>query len=421
MKIGTITLDNATIIENTISGLIVLFVSLLFTIIWWVIKNNYTTIIIWIKRQKLKFFPANFNIALSFEFEEGLNSGNYFEQIKKNLQKNINHTGLNKHIIIKDFSDIHKFSNKNEAESFRSRKNIDLIIWGDFSRDNLKANNEIVNEIKLYFTYGHPENKEKTIGKMLSLDLSSSLAQKNYCKIYDNNSFEDIKIISNNIFDISMFIIAYTLLLYGHVTKSLELFEKLYNDLLNRKDNFRKKVTPLLFFCYEILIVEYGLNKKNWKLGLNLCSKILKIDNNNFFALSNIAVSQYRLGLEKDAENSVDELLQLYPGNHVTEVNVAFFRILQKRYSNAFKHYRNIINSKETILTQDVIEFLGAEYDNKKEPAFLYGIGVLSFRFWDKKLALRYLSQFIEEASERDYKPMYRKAKEIILKINSLR
>ena len=57
MKIGTTTLDNATIIENTISGLIVLFVSLLFTILWWVIKNNYTTIIIWIKRQKLKFFP----------------------------------------------------------------------------------------------------------------------------------------------------------------------------------------------------------------------------------------------------------------------------------------------------------------------------------------------------------------------------
>ncbi len=89
------------------------------------IYDNKKEIWIWIKKQKLKIFPVNFNIAFSLDFEEGLNSGQYFQQIKNNFQKIIDDAGLSENIKVIDFSDIQKFTIKKEAEKFRSKKNID--------------------------------------------------------------------------------------------------------------------------------------------------------------------------------------------------------------------------------------------------------------------------------------------------------
>lgn len=281
----------------------------------------------------------------------------------------------------------------------------------------MKVKGENINEIELHFTCGYSDDKNRIIGKMLLLDIASKLAKKNYWKIIENNSLEDVKIISNNIFDISTYILALTLKIHGRILESLKLFEQLHKNLIKRGDDFSKEILPHLYNCYEIFVIEYGINKKNWDIGKEYCVKILKIKNDDFFGLSNLAAFESMLGNNYETERLVNELLKLYPGNHITEVDVAYVRILQKNYNNAFKHYRNIINSDRTNLTQGVIEFLCDEYDNKKEPAFLYGIGVLSFYFWDKQLAKKNLSLFLEQANEKDYKPMYRQARKIIQKI----
>jgi len=409
--------NNDTInISRIIEALIPLLVITILGWIAWIVWHNRKTIIKWILRNKLRYFPINFNVAFSLDFKDGLNSGNYFDQIKKNINSIVDKTGLNKQIIIKDFSDIQKFNNKDEAEKFRNKKNIDLIIWGGFTNDTLKIKGENINEIELHFTYGHPDNRNRTIGKMLLLDIASRLAKKNYWKIIESNSLEDVKIISNNIFDISIYILALTLKIYGRILESLKLFEQLHKNLVERKDDFSNEILPHLYNCYEIFVIEYGIKKKDWKIGKEYCFKILNIKKDDFFGLSNLAAFESRLGNNSEVENLVNKLLSLYPGNHITEVDVAYVRILQKNYNNAFKHYRNIISSDRTNLTQEVIEFLCNEYDNKKEPALLYGIGVLSFYFWDKQLAKKNLSFFLEQANESDYKPMYREARRIIQK-----
>jgi len=135
------------------------------------IYKNRQKIYNWFKKQRLIFFPVNFNIAFSLNFQEGINSGNYFKQIKKNIFNTIDNLNLQKQIKIRDFSDIKKFNNRNEAETFRNKKDIDLIIWGDFTNDFLKIDGENINEINLKFTYGHPDNETGSIGKMIKVDL----------------------------------------------------------------------------------------------------------------------------------------------------------------------------------------------------------------------------------------------------------
>jgi len=401
--------------SNITETLIPLLIITVLGWIAWIVWHNRKRLATWLKRLKLKFFPVKFNVAFSLDFKEGLNSGNYFEQIKKNIHSITNKSGLYKQIIIKDFSSIQKFRDKDEAELFIIKKGIDLIIWGGFTNDTLKVDGENINEIELHFTYGHPDNKEKTIGKMLLIDISSKLAKKNYWKIVESNSLKDSKIVSNNIFDISTYIIALTLKISGRLGKSLNLFEQLYKNLVDRNDNFQKEIFPHLYNIYTILISEYGINENNYNLGHDLCRKILIIKENDFFALSNLATFNCKLGLNEEAERQVNLLVKLYPKDPTTEVDVAYFRIMQKKYANALKHYKNLM--KFNVINfepQYVIEFLCEEYDKLKEPALLFGVGIISYKFWDKELAKANLKLFLKKANETTYKPMYREAKRII-------
>jgi tetratricopeptide (TPR) repeat protein len=397
--------------EASIPLLIILVLGWIAHVVW----HNRKTICLWLKKQKFLLLPINFNIALSFDFKEGLNSGNYFDQIKKDLNKIINDSGLGGRVIIKDFSDIKRFSNKEQAESFRNKKNIDLIIWGEFTNDALKIDGQNVNKIDLHFTYSYPDNEERTVGKMLFLDVSTKLAQKNYWKIVEGNSLADVKVVSNNIFDISTYILARTLELYGRLNISLNLYEELYNSLLVRKDEFSKEILPHLCRCYEILVVEKGIKSKDFSSAIDLCEKILKIKPRDFFAISNLAVFQYKAGNHEASEKMVNKLQTLYPNNPITEADAAYFRILQKKYSSAYKHYSRLVGFDSiNFPPQEVIEFLDTAYEKFKEPALLYGIGVISDRFWDKKLAKDVLNDFLQKADKIKYKLMRQEAKRIL-------
>ena len=383
-----------------------------------VIYDYRKSILLWLKKQKLILLPVNFNVALSVDFKEGLNSGIYYEEIKKNLLQLIDNNRLHNHIKLKDFSDIQKFNNKSEAELFKTKKNIDLIIWGSFTNDGLKKDGESISKISLNFTYGHPENKERTIGQMVLLDINSKLALKNYWQIIDKQSLNDVEVVSNNIFDIATYILALTLKLYGRIEKSLSLFEHLYNSLSSRQDNFRQHIVPHLINCYELIIIENGINRKKFDIAKESCKKLLNFRKNNFFALSNLAVFQYKAGEKLEAEKNVELLLKLYPKNPLTELDVAFFRILQKNYKDAYKYYDRLLKHKHIKFNpQDVVEFLTDAYRLYKDPALLYGSGMISMYFGDRKIAREDLKLFIRKANKETYKLMHKKAEKLLNKI----
>lgn len=398
--------------ETLFSGLILLIFSGLGKIL---IYDNKKEIWIWAKRQRLKFFPINFNIAFSLDFEEGLNSGQYFRQIKNNFQKILNDTGLAESIKIFDFSDINRFATKEEAEKFRNRKDIDLIIWGDFTRDGLREESKPVSEVKLNFTYGHPNDKSGKLGAMILLDIESKFALKRYWKIFEDNSLNDVDIISNNLFDLATYIVALTLKIYGRIGKSITLFENLLKRLLARNDNFSQHVVFHLVNCYYLVIVNEGVIGKNFERGKDFCEKLINLDKNNLFAIANLAMFQYKTGQKEDAEENVELMLELYPKNSLTEIDVAFMRILQGNYSNAFKHYENLVRMKNIEFNPfEVVEFLYDQYKISKEPALLYGSGILSFYWGDKKIGMKDLKLFYQKSNETKYKKMRIKARKLI-------
>ncbi|MBU0731745.1 hypothetical protein KKC88_02595 [Patescibacteria group bacterium] len=401
------------ITESIISGLILLIIGGLGTACWTYRKQLYN----WLRARKLQWFPANFNIALSIEFDEGLNSGSYFKQIKKNINQVLKEQDLDKYVVVQDFSDIKKFKNQEEAEKFRNKKDIDLIIWGDFTVDNLKKDGNNINKLNLSFTFGHPDDKEKRIGKMILADLRSRMARKNYWNIIEHNSFEDIQIVSNNIFDLSIYTIALSLKIYGKIGKSIALLERLYNSLAKRNDDLIQSTAIHLIDDYTILVVEFGLNKKDFNKGIEFCNKILKLDVNNHFALTNLATFLYKQGKIAEAQKVVTELQQKYPSSTLTIVDLAFFKILEKNYKSAFKCYEKLVSIPVERLgfnPLEVVEFLNNEYQKNKEPALLYGSGILSYYFGDKIIAKNDLKLFLRKVNENSYKKMYRKAKKLI-------
>lgn len=379
------------------------------------VYKNWKNIATWFKRKKLNIFPVKFNVALSLDFQEGLNSGTYFKEIKNNLLKSIDENRLSEIIKIHDFSDIQKFSTIKEAEDFRNKKGVDLIIWGGFSGDGLKKGGEAINKIDLKFTYGYKDDEQRRIGVMINADINSKLAIKNYWEIIDKNSLNDIEVISKNLFDISGYILGLTIKLSGRIGVALKIFESLYQNLKLRGDVFKEQITPHLLNCYTIFITDYGFNKRRFDLGENICNKFLIIMPDNLFALSNLAVFQYRLGKEADAETSVEKLLKLFPGQSITEVDVAFFRIIQKNYKNAYKHYQNLIQfQRVNFNAQEVVEFLFSQYEFKKDPVLLYGAGIVSFYFGDKELAKKTLNEYLLLSNENVCKQMYRSARRLV-------
>jgi len=400
------------IIENTIP----VIVGSILPAIGVLIYKNRKDILILLKKLRIKLFPLQFNIAFALDFNEGFNSGNYFKEIKKNFSKLLDDTNLSDQIRIIDFSDIFLFNSRIEAEKFRTEKGIDLIIWGGFTGDKLKLKGENVNTINLNFTFGH-EKMSKQIGYLIFLDLKSKMALKSYWAIFENDSLRDVIIVSNNLFDISTYILALILKIFGDLKKSTLLFENLYHELDRRNDDFKKQLIPHLIDCYNLLSLEYGLSGKDLHYAITNCNKILKIDPNNFSALCNLAVFLYKDGKKDEAEKTVDHLKSLYPNNPITILDVSFFRIIQKNYNRALKGYKKLLNFKRLNFNiQEVIEFLDDQYLITKEPALLFASGFLSCNFGDIRSGKNDLRSFLKKAKSPQYKNMVREAKKLLKK-----
>ena len=95
---------------------------------------------IWLLLRKawLKCVPVNFRIGISFEFTGNKNAKNYHKQLSKNLLNIIDELRLGKQLKAQVISEIKVFKSIEDAESFRGKKNLDLLIWGRLSNDGLK-------------------------------------------------------------------------------------------------------------------------------------------------------------------------------------------------------------------------------------------------------------------------------------------
>lgn len=404
--------------QNLILVIIPVLLTALLAIIGWLINKYWKQIILYIRKSCLKLFPPSFNFALSIKSSDGLNTGVYFSEIKNNLLSEITQNHLNQLIKIKDISDIREFNSESEAEKFVSEKNLNLLVWGSLTSDNLKDDGKGMSEVKLKFTFAHPKDKNNKLGKMMLLDIDSRFATKNYWKIYNDNSYNDVNLVSKNLSDISLYTIALSLKVYGKISASLKLFESLHNSTTKKSDAFfNSQLIPHLINIYEIFILNAVYNKDKFREGKLFCEKLLVFRLNDFFGLSNLAFFQYKLGEIDKSKETVEKLLKIYPTRPLTMADAAFFSILQKDYYKVYKYYNKLTLNRPEQLdfnVLNIIDFLSEQYTQTKDPAILYGSGMISFYFGDKKIAKKDLRFFLKNANKDTCKKMYEKAEKVL-------
>lgn len=378
-------------LKYIISTLILTFIISLFHEKWRrLLSNKVRSLILYI-------FPINFNIALSLDFKEGLNSGVYFEEIKRSLEKNINEYKLEGILRFKDCSDIVKFKTDKEAEKFIKKKQINLLIWGGFSKDNLKSKGKVRNDLDLRFTYLSPNDKENKFINFVKLDVNSKLALKNYWKIIEENSSDDLKIVSSNIFIISNYIIGLTTKLAGNIITATAIFENLHSSLKKDKDQFIKQVEFHLYNCYEILVRIYYQRNKHLEVT-EICEKMIAIWPKDLFCIGNLATNYYKLNKIQESKKYVELMKATHPNEPITHINSAFILLTENKYYEAHEAYRKAVRCKNSDLNYeplDVVDFLIKEYEKSKMIGISYGIGVISYYYGDRIIAENFLKDFL--------------------------
>jgi len=382
------------------------------------VKKESKGIFEWVRKQEINILPLNFNVVLSIGYEKNSQSETYYKQLKKEFTNLINSSPkFEHHLVFKDISSEKLFANKQIAEKFRREKELDLIIWGNFSEDGLRDEGKLSNKIELNFTFGHPENEKKEIGEMVKLDIGSRFYVYNNWKINEETSLKDIELISSNMFDISIYIIALTYKLWGRLAESIELFEEIYKRLQKKNSNIGNQIIPHLINCYEQFSLYAIFKKQDFKIATQLFQKVLILQPKNFFALVNLAKVKYELGLVEESYSITKQLLEFYPRNPSVELDVAFHKILKKEYKGAFKHYNRLIAVGREGLDfnpVDVVAFLDKQYQQLKEPALLYAIGIISHSYLEDDISKQSLKQFIAQFKEYSCKEMYRNAQKIL-------
>ena len=286
---------------------------------------------------------------------------------------------------------------------------------GGFSNDKLKIEKEIVNKIDLNFTIRIPNNINQ-LHSFIALDLKSKFAQKSYWKIFENNSLQDIEIISNNLFDIATYILALSLKIFGKLEESTNVFQNLHTDLKRRDDNLSNQIVPHLINCYDILSIEHGLYRKNYKKGINYCERILHLNPNNFAAICNMALYQFHFGNKEVAHQYIDKLKELYPKSDHTLIDVAFFRLIEKDYQSALRGYKKLKHKYRNVTfnVPEVVEFLDEQYNALKDPAFLFASGFLNCHYGDMQSGKNDFKDFLAKADQKEHEILIKETNRLL-------
>lgn len=386
--------------------------------------------IIWKQRNKLwklvcvswyKLVPQTQVITFAISHNDQLNSGLYYEEIKKSFLKNLKNYELSKFITYKDFSDIFLFTDNSEAEKFRNVKDLDLILWGEFLNDHLKRGGHIESEFSLNYTYGinHQGDNELEVKQKISERINAILSVKNKWLIRDNDSLDDVSDVADCFFSTSLFVLGLTLGNRGEIERSTFIFEKLYKYLEDKGDKLSQQLIPYIRDCYTLILSSLAnKNKRNWDDIVSICEKLIEINPGDLFALTNLAHGQYQLGqITKSIEIS-QSMIDYDKKSGAARVNLAFFQAMAKNYTRALHHYKLLLTSRPDFNSLEIIEFLNSEYKKTKEPALIFASGFIShFINGDDDLAREDFIEFMKNATEEKYGPMYREAERICKKI----
>jgi tetratricopeptide (TPR) repeat protein len=304
-----------------------------------------------------------------------------------------------------------------DAERYRETQQVDLVIWGNAYTET--ADGKIVVNFRLNFTFRISENlKPKLI--LFAVDLLLFTGTKKWIIDTDNTLYEEIRV-ANYFKEACLYIIGIYLLTDNRIEDSLEIITALKQIIPSVQDEkFQKliqgRINSLLVEIYLLLGSE-AIQKKDYPNAKKYFLELTKYPINAFRVYVNLAKIEYYLGDLDEAVNYTKKAAKEKRKHPVIYVNYAFFRILGKKYDDALFWYKKIaLLSQVDIDIPGLLEFLEERYnENKKEYAYLFALGLLNYRFFDKDRGGADLMKFRAKTKDRqEYVNMNKYAGEVI-------
>lgn len=387
-----------------IAAFIFLFVAeFLWTLIWLIYSGR----ILITRRDKV-------SILFAVKVEE--ESKVIYRELLKSFRREVKNANLNNLFEIKILEDIEFTQEK--AEKYVVEERVNLLIWGD--TEELSFKGEPVTDLHLNFTYWYKASPSRRPAFRRVIDEG---IRNRAWDIFHLNKLPTLRIVSENLSESSIFIIAGCLVSFGFLKIAFDLLSLLHKKIegITNKSvfpnysNFKRMIKNHLLQLGYLLCFAF-LKKDNFSEAKKYGLESLRFNSSFFPALLNLALVFWRSGDRIKAEEFSRKAYKADPSNTLNRFNKAFFFMLQGKYKKAAVQYKKIsaIPSGTNIL--DIIDFLESEFKRRTdEPGLLFAAGYLNCEFADKKRGRQQLSKFLELArAETKYAPLVNLARPLL-------
>ncbi|MFH0732030.1 MAG: hypothetical protein V2A72_03795 [Candidatus Omnitrophota bacterium] len=344
------------------------------------------------------FFSNRIKILFAIDYTE--ETKKHYESIIKIISSKIDELNLSRSIIARSMPSDFSMKSRERAEGYARKRMTDLIIWG-YTLEGFD-NKEKTSEFKLKFTYLYrllPEFARPVLIKHIDDSIKGR-----YWKILDNAFFNDIQVVSTNITEISLFIIALSLSTRGRLNECLAILEKLNLLISNKKPEdfpnlsiFKEHIQTYLIEIYRFLGEKLRYDKP--KESKIYYENILRIKPDDSKAHLDIARLCYVVDNDLSAAKHHTDKVTDDEIRPLANYNYAFFAIKNKNPKDLLKYYQKIKTNPSGNIVQ-IIDFLQAEYAKEQSNIlYLFALGYINVYHCDCSIevGISDLKEFIEK------------------------
>lgn len=362
---------------------------------------GFSWILFWLIKSGRFIFPTSrYSIVFCIKMDE--NSANQYKKMFYKLQNELDILNLTKSVKLTDISsDI--INNTKQAVRYRESQNIDLIIWGSALSETRNGKSIINFNLKYTFRI-NKKLKEKL--KLFISDLLLVVGTRDWTVNLDNTLYEEIRVV-NNFIEACIFIAGIHFLTDYKLDDAIKLLNTLKLKMNNvQDDRFKRFIQGRINFLIVetyLLLGRIEIENENFRQAKHCYLELDKYHINKFKIYIHLAKLEYLLGNLDKAKQYTEKASNINMNHPVIYLNTAFFRILEKEYDRALYWYKRFFKlGTIDVDVPSLIEFLNDRYyENKEELAYMFAMGIINYRFFDRKKGFSDLSSFVRRARDK--------------------
>lgn len=372
----------------------------------------FLNLIVWsFSKYSKNIVPANrkqLNVAINIEYHN--ESKNLYKKAIETFKRKFKEIDINNEFNIFEISINKKFLNDRDAEEFILNEKINLLIWGYTEEGKVQNLDTTIFHLRFsynFITAGRSYEEHSEQYKNFTQDINNALIGRLW-EVTRPNTLPDLRVVSENISEISLYIIIKAITSYGLWRVALKYCDELltmlkrYNspNLFPRFNEFEDIVKQMAADLSNSISYHYSVIENDFKTARDYSSKALTYVDNFFPALINLARISWLLGNREEAKKFTKIARKQNASSALVRLNHAFFALEEGRFKSAVATYKKIKNVPQGLNIFDVTTFLYSVFEKTQEPSYLFGSGVLNLHFGDKIEGKKELEQFLNLANK---------------------